>query len=279
MVEQAKPRSGGKPGTSSGASIAHLLRNLLRPGYAPVMLGKLGRRLLDLSRRADGKDAAAWCRQHAGGLAAMTTELDPRLWAEAQRAGAELRRRAGEVLASVPVPLGGGGHYELLYFLTRLLAPAVVVETGVAAGFSSQAILQALEVNGHGHLYSTDFPYFRLAEPERYVGLLVDDTLRHRWTLYNRGDRDGLARIAAQVSRVDLFHYDSDKRYSGRAAALAAVGGLLDADSLMVMDDAGDDGFFRDWVADRGLPWRVFDFEGKYVGLAGRLAGQRAQTG
>ena len=55
--------------------------------------------------------------------------------------------------------LGGGGNFILLYFLTRKFNK-VVVETGVAAGWSSLAILGAFEKNGEGKLYSSDFPYF-----------------------------------------------------------------------------------------------------------------------
>lgn len=264
---------------SPADTVAHLLRNLVRPGYAPVMLGKAGRRLLELVVGTEAERWAAWCRAQAGDLETLATDLRPELWQEARQFGTELRRRADEILCSQPVKLGGGGHYELLYFLTRLLAPEVVVETGVAAGFSTQAILRAMAVNSRGHLYSTDFPYFRLAEPERYIGLLVEEELRGRWTLYIRGDRDGLARITQQVSHIDLFHYDSDKRHAGRAAALAAVEGLLTAESLVVMDDVGDDAFFHDYVTGRGDPWRILSFEGKYLGIAGDLAREIPASG
>jgi hypothetical protein len=35
------------------------------------------------------------------------------------------------------------------------------------AGFSSSAILTALKENGEGILYSSDFPYFRIKNPEK----------------------------------------------------------------------------------------------------------------
>ena len=95
----------------------------------------------------------------------------------------EFRARAATKLDAMAVPLRGAGHFRLVHFLVRHLRPEVVLETGVGVGYTSQAILLALELNGSGTLYSSDFPYFRMDHPERYVGCLVDDELRHRWHL------------------------------------------------------------------------------------------------
>jgi len=48
----------------------------------------------------------------------------------------------------------------LLYALVRVFQPEVVVETGVGPGGSSAFILNALERNGFGHLYSIDLPSY-----------------------------------------------------------------------------------------------------------------------
>jgi hypothetical protein len=45
-----------------------------------------------------------------------------------------------------------------LYVAVRTLQPRVVVETGVASGWSSAHILRALEANGAGVLHSIDLP-------------------------------------------------------------------------------------------------------------------------
>lgn len=47
---------------------------------------------------------------------------------------------------------------ETLYTIIRIRKPDIVVETGVAQGVSSTFILQALEDNGRGQLYSIDLP-------------------------------------------------------------------------------------------------------------------------
>ena len=45
---------------------------------------------------------------------------------------------------------------KFLYYLCRILKPKNVIETGVAYGISSSYILQALEANKFGKLYSID---------------------------------------------------------------------------------------------------------------------------
>ena len=139
----------------------------------------------------------------------------------------------------------------------------------MAAGWSSRAILEALEINGGGELHSSDFPYFRLEQPERFIGVVVPVELRSRWSLDVRGDRRALPAIVQKVDRVDLFHYDSDKSVGGRRFALGVVQSKLAPGAIILMDDIQDNMFFADWVTSRKLPHLVFGFEGKFVGAVG----------
>src|SRR5690606_16620543 len=111
-----------------------------------------------------------------------------------------------------------------LYFLIRRRNPHITIETGVAAGFSSETIFHALKKNASGgKLFSSDFPYFRQDNPERYIGALVSDEFRADWPLYIEGDDRNLEKIYAQAPRFDFFHYDSDKRYAAREKTLDAA--------------------------------------------------------
>ena len=193
----------------------------------------------------------------------------PTLWAETLAWSSTFEPEANARLAELGVRLGGGGHYQLVHFLVRHLRPAVVLETGVAAGWTSQAILAALGRNGHGTLYSSDFPYFRLDEPEQYVGCLVHDDLRAGWHLGLHGDRVNLAEFLPQIDQIDLLHYDSDKSYDGRAFVMEAVAPKLAPNAVVIMDDIDDTTFFRDWVTGAGRTCRVFERGGKFVGLTG----------
>lgn len=246
----------------------NVVRNAARPAYFPVMVDKLLIRITE--RRSHRLQAAAteWARPRAESVDAYARALDSSMWSEAEEFSAAFRAQARIVLSDMHVHLGGGGDYPLLYFLVRVLQPDVVVETGVAAGWSTAAILSAMERNQRGHLWSSDFPYFRLAEPGRYVGVLVDEALRHRWTLLLDGDKANLRHIAASVRGIDLFHYDSDKSYRGRSRVLHLLTERLDDASVVVMDDIQNNFFFRDTFAARGRS-RVFGFEGKYLGAVG----------
>jgi len=148
------------------------------------------------------------------------------------------------------------------------LKPQFVVETGVAAGWSSLAILSALDKNEHGELYSSDFPYFRLYRPEQFIGVLVPSNFRKRWFLDIRGDRIAIPNILQKIPKVDIFHYDSDKSFSGKSFALERLNKALSQKSVIVFDDIQDDTFFRDLTKTIEQNYfLVFKFEGKYLGL------------
>lgn len=247
------------------STLRNVARNALRPHYLPVMVRKLVARL-----RPSGRDEALrWAAEHAEPVAAFASAIDAALWAEAGEWVAAFEPRARARLAALGVRLGGGGHYQLVHFLVRHLRPRVALETGVAAGWTSAAILTAMERNGVGTLYSSDFPYFRLDDPEQYVGCLVDDHLRAGWHLGLRGDRANLAEFFPEIDELDFVHYDSDKSIEGRGFGMDAVTPKLSPGAVVVMDDIDDNTFFRDWVARTGRPFRVFERGGKYVGLTG----------
>jgi predicted O-methyltransferase YrrM len=219
------------------------------------MAGKILHRL----ERDDPEAARAWSTENAVTTASVCRAIDAGLWDETAAWHVDFRGTAMARLASVGVGLGGGGDCRLLYFLTRWKRPEHAVETGVAAGWSSAAILAAMDQNGTGTLHSSDFPYFRLESPERYVGVLVPAELRQRWRLHLHGDRKNLPRILREAGPVGLFHYDSDKSRAGRRLAMRLVAPGLARDAVTVMDDIHNNTYFRDlvrsvddWVVLRG---------------------------
>jgi len=183
-----------------------------------------------------------------------------------------------EAVRQLPLGLGGAAHYRLLYFLVRATCPAVVVETGVAAGFSTRAILSAIGANGRGHLYSSDFPYFRMNHPEKLIGYVVEDELKHNWELFLHGDSANLDLILPKAGLISLLHYDSDKSYGGRRLVMQKMSERLTPDAIIIMDDIQDNFFFRDYVLRTGIPFRVFEFQGKFVGVASRMLDRPAQA-
>ena len=248
--------------------------NSLKRRNMLVIFGKVVTRLKERSISAaanDSANATKWASEQATNLDEFVTTLDAALWDETQKTCAALATKAQAKLDKLGMDLGGGGHYLLLYFLTRHLNPACIVETGVAAGWSSQAILTALKNNGAGgKLFSSDFPYFRYKNPEELVGYVVDESLKENWRLFIDGDQNNLAKIiAAMKDPVDLFHYDSDKSVEGRNFAYQMVAPKLAENAIVIFDDIQDNLHFKDFVT--GSPWlyKIFKFEGKYIGLSG----------
>lgn len=233
----------------------------------------VGRKVLNRLQPEHRDEAEAWAAGRTESQDEFATGLDAGLWAEATawedefRTSVRARRDAGELGT---VPMGGPGDFRLVYFLTRHLRPTIVLETGVAAGFTSAAILVAIERNGTGTLFSSDLPYMGSAEAREQVGRVVEPRLREGWTLALGGDRANLAEFLPRMTQVDLLHYDSDKSSAGRKYALDTLADKLTPTSVIVMDDIADNTFFRDWVTREARPHRVFHRGGSYyVGLVG----------
>jgi predicted O-methyltransferase YrrM len=251
-----------------GERLANSARNGLRPRYARVMAQKAIGRLRGDARKA--REAALWARPVSVPTPKYCAAVDAALWDEAAEFGRTLRAHAGDLGRELGVKLGGGARLELLYFLTRLRRPSTILETGVLHGYSSSAFLHALERNGDGgRLLSSDFPYFREREPEKLVGVLVPESLRANWTLRLDGDRKNLPALLRDAPPVDLFHYDSDKTYSGRAWAMTTVEARLAPDAFVVMDDIQDNLFFRDWTEAHGRTAVVLGTGSYFVGATG----------
>lgn len=123
----------------------------------------------------------------------------------------------------------------ILRAATRLSTPAVVVETGVARGVTTAVTLQAMQDNGRGHLYSVDLPPLRAAEG--YVGNLVPNRLRHRWTLRPGPSRQVLPRLLSDLDEIDIFFHDAEHSYNSQMEEFEAAWPHLRAGGLLIADD------------------------------------------
>ncbi|MBO0684766.1 MAG: class I SAM-dependent methyltransferase [Candidatus Dormibacteraeota bacterium] len=98
---------------------------------------------------------------------------------------------------------------RLAWCLTRHLRPQRVVETGVGRGFTTSVLLEALERNGAGHLWSIDLRPTVERGRQTEVGVVVPERLRGRWTLLRGSSRRRLPGLLAELGGVDLFLHDS----------------------------------------------------------------------
>ena len=224
--------------------IKNIAAQALKPSRFLVMVKKVFKRLWDKKGRHTNEENLHWLAANSSSFQQLALSLDTNLWHEAGMVAASIEKQAAMILENIEYELGGGGAYPLLYFLTRYMEPDCVVETGVAAGFSSYAFLLAIKANQKGALYSSDFPYFRIPDPEKYVGVIVEETLREGWNLYLDGDEVNLPKIVNAAEKVDIFHYDSDKSYSGREFALSTISDSLSDRGIILMDDIQDNSFF-----------------------------------
>ena len=179
-------------------------RGLLQPRRIASLAGAWGRNEVAYIRRTSRLKAVLGV--DAGTLGRLLRESS-----EVTDYCAEELRRYSLLLPGLINPNYG----PVLYAVTRILRPEIVVETGVGSGVSSMFFLTAMERNGTGRLHSIDLPLpdERLLPAERRTGWLVPEGLRDRWELALGDARQELPPLLERLGRVDCFYHDSDHSY------------------------------------------------------------------
>lgn len=166
--------------------------------------------------------------------------------------------------------MGGKAHVNLLYDTVKILNASKVVETGVAYGWSSLAVLAAFKDKKDKvmrKLYSVDMPY-PLKNNEIDVGIVVPKYLRKQWVLIRKPDNPGLIEaLKLAKNHIDLCHYDSDKSWWGRHFAYPILWRSLRSKGLFISDDIQDNLYFSEFVKNKLSKFAVIEFEGKFIGL------------
>jgi Methyltransferase domain len=144
-------------------------------------------------------------------------------------------------------PLGGFARPADLYVICRTIRPTIVLETGVASGLSSAYILQALEDNSVGRLYSIDLPDADTEEllgvvltrlPEgRKPGWVVPEWLKGRWDLRIGKSRDLLPPMLDDVLDLQLFLHDSEHSFENMMFEFDQVWPRLAKGGFVLSDD------------------------------------------
>jgi len=148
----------------------------------------------------------------------------------------------------------GRNTFLLLYSFVRATKPQVVIETGVASGSSSYVILQALENNKKGVLYSIDFPETWQFDPEgKKSGWLVPDSLRHRWKLLIGRSSDLLPDLLAQLKKIDIFFHDSEHTYENMWFEYNLVWNYIKDGGLLLSHDVSWNSAFSDFCVQKRL--------------------------
>jgi hypothetical protein len=131
---------------------------------------------------------------------------------------------------------GDAGFIRAIWCLTRHLKPKVVVETGVAHGVTSRCILEALERNGDGHLWSIDVPPLE-RHWRKEVGAAVGDHHANRWSYIRGSSRRRLPKLLSRLGQVDLFIHDSLHTERNVRFELDRAWAVLRPNGALVIDD------------------------------------------
>lgn len=161
--------------------------------------------------------------------------------------------------------IGGPAYIDLLYSIAYLSNAKNIIETGVAYGWSSLALLAAISRYEGSALISIDMPYPKM-NTESKVGIVVPEMLKDHWKLIKEPDRNGIFKaIKINREKFDICHYDSDKSWWGRAFAYPLLWSALKPGGYFISDDIQDNLFFVKFCEKK--EFAVTEFQGKFVGI------------
>ncbi len=130
-----------------------------------------------------------------------------------------------------------------MYVLCRLLKPEKIVETGIAYGNSSSFILQALNENKKGTLYSIDY-VFRPWETRETIGSAIPTDLRDRWHLVFGPTNKKLKKTLEELGEIDIFFHDSLHTYKNMMFEFNTVWQHIKKGGFLLSDDINDNSAF-----------------------------------
>lgn len=145
-----------------------------------------------------------------------------------------------------------------IYCCIRVFKPEVMIETGVAHGYSSWIILNAIHKNGKGKLYSIDLPDHDTHDSynvrgESSVGWLVPDALREHWQLKLGDAKKLLPETINEVQQIDCFFHDSDHSYEHMNFEFNCVFDKVKTGGIILSDDVDKNTSFQEFVAAKDL--------------------------
>tara|TARA_Y100000590_G_scaffold465489_1_gene637940 strand:+ start:6514 stop:7284 length:771 start_codon:yes stop_codon:yes gene_type:complete len=161
---------------------------------------------------------------------------------------------------------GGQAYINLLYIICEVTNVEHAIETGVAYGWSSAAILKSI-VKRSGILISVDMPMIK-QEDYHLIGVAVENKWKDNWSLIREPDKYGLFKALKKINySYDLAHYDSDKSYYGRKWAYPILYKYLEKNGFLISDDIEDNMCFCEFVTKNKLKFSILRCQNKFVGV------------
>ncbi len=150
----------------------------------------------------------------------------------------------------------------------RHMRPTMVVETGVARGVTSRIVLEALDRNDHGRLWSVDLPHPFDHSIHEETGAAVTEALLPRWNYVEGSSRRRLPQVIRDVRRVDVFIHDSLHTARNTRFEMDHVAAVMPQGGVMLVDDISThDGFVtftRDHAEFRAIVCPSADGRGQF---------------
>ena len=166
-------------------------------------------------------------------------------------ANKEFRDAMLQAREAAGVVQGGMGPDDcrLLYMTCRMVQPQVILETGTGHGFSSSYILQALENNGQGELYSLDLHYRDgvTVPVGKGPGWAIPEHLKHRLHLVLGESITELPPLIRRIGAVDVFLHDSRHTYRTMSKEYEIAWPYLREGGLLLSHDVRDNDAFLDF--------------------------------
>ncbi len=144
---------------------------------------------------------------------------------------------------------GDKAFAEAIWCVILHRRPGKVVETGVAHGLTSRVVLEALERNGCGHLWSIDLPAVDSALHSE-IGMAIPQYRRHRWTYVPGTARQRLPGLLDELAGIDVFIHDSLHTGRNQMFELESAWSAMRDGAVAVVDDIDHSLAFRTF-ADR----------------------------
>ncbi|MCT4581708.1 MAG: class I SAM-dependent methyltransferase [Flavobacteriales bacterium] len=238
-----------------------------KPKYIPQVFQVLKRRK-NKELENSSAEALSWCKTNAISQSEALKKLGINSEIiELNTLFPELINKAQETAKNCPVKMGGEGATSFLYTLIKASNSQKIIETGVAYGWSTLAILLAIKENKNAFLISNDMPYIKMNNDD-YVGCVVPHQLKDQWKLQREADIKGIPMALNHFNQqIDACHYDSDKSYTGRMWASPLLWKALKDGGLFISDDINDNLGFKHFCDSIDQTPIIIEHLGKYVGI------------
>ena len=142
---------------------------------------------------------------------------------------------------------GDRAFAEAIWCILVHRSPGQVVETGVAHGLTSRVVIEALERNGRGHLWSIDLPAVDSALHSQ-IGMAIPRERRHRWTYVPGTARQQLPGLLSELKQIDVFIHDSLHTGRNQLFELESAWSAMRDGAVAVVDDIDHSLAFRTFV-------------------------------